>query len=93
MNKKDLIAAVAGKLGYGPCAPVTCRVVEAAFEAMAEALGRGEQVRINGFGVWRVRGRKAREGRNPRTGESIQIPAASGVIFRPADALKGRVNH
>lgn len=89
MNKGELVDAVAAKTG------VTKKNADAAvtavFEAIAAALGRGEEVRLAGFGSFSVRQRTARTGRNPRTGEEINIPAAKAAVFRPAAQLKEAV--
>ena len=56
------------------------------------ALAAGDQVRLNGFGTFRVKGRKARTGVNPKTGAAIEIPASKAVKFKPATALKEELN-
>lgn len=61
--------------------------VRVVLEAIAEALRNGEDVQINGFGVFEVRERAARMGRNPRTGAPVPIPPTRIVVFRAADAL------
>lgn len=66
-------------------------VVEAVFDTIVKSLSRGEEVAIPGFGVFRVAKRAAREGRNPKTGEKIQIPASVKPKFRAAKALKDAV--
>ena len=66
--------------------------VDAAFAAIAEALARGEDVRIAGFGTFGTRNRPARTGRNPRTGESLNIAASTAPTFKPGKPLKDAVN-
>ena len=66
-------------------------LVEMAIEAITERLSAGETVMISGFGSFRVRDKRAREGRNPRTGEPAPIPARRVVTFRPSQALKMRI--
>lgn len=61
-------------------------------ETIGQALARGENVELKGFGTFAVRHRPARDGRNPRTGEKIEIDASVSVTFRPHDALKAALN-
>jgi DNA-binding protein HU-beta len=67
------------------------RAVEAVFDTITKSLGRGEDVAITGFGTFRVAKRAARQGRNPKTGETIQIPASVKPKFRAGKALKEAV--
>ena len=73
MKKADLVDAIAGKSG-APKAQVQ-QLVEDVFELMADALSRGDKIDLRGFGTFSVRESAARTGRNPQTGEPIQIPA------------------
>ena len=66
-------------------------LVDMAIEAIAERLSAGETVMISGFGSFRVRDKRAREGRNPRTGEPAPIPARRVATFRPSQVLKMRL--
>jgi len=90
MNKTELISVVANK------AEVTQKVAEAVVEAFTdtikETLGRrGEKVVVTGFGTFEVRDRAARMGKNPRTGEVIQVPAQKSPAFRAGKLLKDAV--
>ncbi|HEY8346249.1 MAG TPA: HU family DNA-binding protein [Symbiobacteriaceae bacterium] len=89
MNKQELVAAIADK------AQLTKKDAEKALNAVLdsikEALTRGDKVSLVGFGTFEVRERKARAGRNPRTRETIQIPAAKVPAFRPGKDLKESV--
>lgn len=67
------------------------KAVEAVFDTVTKTLGRGEDVAITGFGTFRVAKRAAREGRNPKTGEKIQIPASIKPKFRAGKSLKEAV--
>lgn len=67
-------------------------VVDAVFGAIEEALSRGQEVRLVGFGTFVTASRKAAKGRNPRTGEEIDIPASTSVRFKPGKALKDAVS-
>jgi DNA-binding protein HU-beta len=86
MNKKELISAGAEATGLTQVA--ASRAVDAILRAIAEALEKGETVSLVGFGSFSVRRRAARSGRNPRTGETIKIPAAKVPVFRPGKALR-----
>ena len=90
MNKSDIAGRVAGQAGVGKSAAEDA--VDAVFEAIAEALSRGEDVRIAGFGTFGTRSRPARTGRNPRTGESLNIAAATAPTFKPGKPLRDAVN-
>ena len=68
------------------------KILKIIFVEITEALRRGENVEIRGFGTYKIRKRKARVGRNPRTGEQIQIAASQKVKFLPAKALKEMFN-
>ena len=67
------------------------RAVEAVFDSITKSLGRGEDVAITGFGTFRVAKRAARQGRNPKTGETIQIAASVKPKFRAGKGLKDAV--
>lgn len=90
MNKSELIEAIAESVDV-PKAQVS-RVLDAMTSAVGDALADGEQVALVGFGTFMVRERPARSGRNPRTGETIQIAASKTPSFKAGKALKDRVN-
>jgi DNA-binding protein HU-beta len=90
MNKGELIDVVAGEAGLSK-ADAT-RAVEALLGAITKALKSGDQVSLVGFGTFVAKKRAAREGRNPRTGEMIQIPASIVPGFKAGKALKDAVN-
>jgi len=89
VTKEQLVKAVAAK------AEITqkeaARAVNAFQEAVQEALARGEEVRVVGFGTFLVRERAERKGRDPRTGQEMEIPAKRVVAFRPGSDLVGAV--
>ena len=89
MNKTELIAAVAEKTGLTK--KDAERVVNATVETITESLVKGDKVQLFGFGIFEVKNREARVGRNPRTKESIQIPATRLPVFKAAKALKDTV--
>jgi len=86
MNKSDLITHVSEATELSK-KDVT-KAVDAVFEAIAEALQSGDKVQLVGFGNFEVRERSARKGRNPQTGEEIEIPASKIPAFKPGKALK-----
>ena len=90
MNKSDIAGRVAGRAGVSKSA--AGNAVDAVFEAIAEAMARGEDVRIAGFGSFGTRSRPARTGRNPRTGESLEIAASTAPTFKAGKPLKDAVN-
>ena len=89
MNKTELIAAVAEKTGMTK--KDAERVISATFETVTASLAKGEKVAVSGFGNFEVKAREARVGRNPRTKETIQIPATKLPAFKAAKALKDAV--
>lgn len=90
MNKNDLVAAVADSAGLSK-ADAT-KAVDAVFDSIAGSLKKGGEVRLVGFGTFSVAKRKASTGRNPRTGETIQIPASKQPKFKAGKGLKDAVN-
>ena len=89
MNKTELIAAVAEKTGMTK--KDAERVINATIETVEASLVKGEKVSISGFGIFEVKAREARVGRNPRTKETIQIPATRLPAFKASKALKDAV--
>ena len=90
MNKNDLVAKVAATAGLSKSDAT--KAVDAVFEAIEGTLKNGSDVRLVGFGTFTVTKRRASEGRNPRTGETIKIPASKLPKFRAGKALKDAVN-
>jgi DNA-binding protein HU-beta len=90
MNKSELIDAVASatELSRNDAASAT----DAVFNEIIKTLGTGAQVNIAGFGIFSVRARAARSGRNPQTGETIQIKASNSPAFKAGKAFKDAVN-
>ena len=89
MNKTELIAAVAGKCSISKKDAEA--VVLATFESITDALVKGEKVQIVGFGTFSVKERAARTGKNPATGETIQIAASKIPAFAAGKALKDEI--
>ena len=90
MNKEDLIGQVASSVGLSKAD--AAKSVDAVFSNITSSLKDGNEVRIVGFGTFLITNRAASTGRNPRTGESIQIPAKKVPKFRAGKALKTIVN-
>ena len=90
MNKNEFIDKVADMSNMSK-ADAT-RAVDAVFDAITSALKKGDDVRLVGFGTFSASKRKAREGRNPRTGETIQIPASNQPKFTAGKGLKDALN-
>lgn len=89
MNKAAIVEAVHEKLGTTKVAAE--EAVDTVVNSIVDAMKRGEEVSIAGLGIFKVKDRAARTARNPRTGESIQIPAMKVPKFQPAKALKEAV--
>lgn len=90
MKKVELIESVAEKSGLTK-ADAT-RAIDAVFESITECLKSGDKISLIGFGTFATSKRAAREGRNPQTGATVQIPARIAVTFKPGSALKDAVN-
>ncbi len=89
MNKTELINAVAEKTDLSKKDATSA--VDAVFEVITGSLQKSEKVQLIGFGNFEVRERAARKGRNPQTGEEIEIPASNVPAFKPGKALKDAV--
>ncbi len=89
MNKADIVEKVHGVLGSTKADAE--RAVETFIDSITQALAKGEEVSVAGLGIFVAKARPARQGRNPRTGESIRIAATRTPKFRPAKALKDAV--
>ena len=90
MNKNDLVAAVASHSGLSKAD--TAKAVDGVIDSITSSLSGGTEVRLVGFGTFSVSRRAATTGRNPRTGERIQIPASNQPKFKAGKALKSAVN-
>ena len=91
MTKSDLIERVAREVPH-ISKKDTEVVVNTIFDAMTEALRRGSRIEIRGFGSFQVKIREAREGRNPKTGEEVRIPAKRTPFFKVGKELKERID-
>lgn len=90
MNKNDLVAVVAEAAGLSKAD--ANKAVDAVFDGITDALKKGDEVRLVGFGTFAVAERAASEGRNPRTGEKISISASKQPKFKPGKGLKDSLN-
>ena len=90
MHKIDLADLVYGKIQdlQGSTKKLANEITDMIFDKIVETLKQGQEVSIAGFGVFRVRDRKARKARNPRTGAEVQVPASKVPKFRPAKPFK-----
>lgn len=91
MTKADIIEAVYERLG-GFSKKESAEVVELVFETIKETLARGEKLKVSGFGNFLVRSKRERVGRNPQTGDEIQITARRVLSFKPSQVLKDALN-
>ncbi len=89
MNKVELIAAVAEKTGLSK--KDAERAVAATFETLTQELVKGGKVQVSGFGIFEVKHRESRPGRNPKTGVTMTIPATKVPAFKAGKALKDAV--
>jgi DNA-binding protein HU-beta len=90
VNKAELIDMIAESADISKAAAT--RALDTVFSGITEALKKGDQVTLVGFGTFQVRDRAARTGRNPKTGEAIQIAASKNPAFKAGKALKDAVN-
>ncbi len=90
MNKAELITSMAEKSGLTK--KDSEKALNAFIESVEETLAQGEKVQLVGFGTFESRRRNARKGRNPQTGEEIDIPAANMPAFKAGKALKDKLN-
>jgi len=86
MTKRELVIRVANKLGITQS--TVAKIIEGAFEAISQALAEGERWELRDFGVFEVKTRASRIGRNPRTGEQVPVPERKVVTFRPGKKMK-----
>jgi len=89
MTKKDIILKVADETKLKQTD--VKQVVQKTFDYMVEALVRGEKIELRNFGVFKVKERKSRTGRNPRTGQVVPVPPRKVVVFKPGLEMKHQV--
>lgn len=89
MTKKDIILKVSDETSLKQTD--VKKIVQRTFDYMIEALVRGEKIELRNFGVFKIKQRKSRTGRNPRTGQVVPVPPRKVVIFKPGLEMKQKV--
>lgn len=89
MTKKDIILKVSDETNLKQTD--VKKIVQKSFDFMVEALVRGEKIELRNFGVFKIKERKSRTGRNPRTGQVVPVPARKVVVFKPGLEMKQKV--
>ncbi|MBC7385764.1 MAG: integration host factor subunit alpha [Cryobacterium sp.] len=90
MTKADIVEALYEKVGFSK--KEAADLVELVFDHLKTTLSKGEKIKISGFGNFVVRDKRSRIGRNPQTGQSIEISARRVLTFRPSQVLRAEVN-
>jgi integration host factor subunit alpha len=90
MTKAEIIEQIYEKVGFSK--KESAEIVELVFDLMKETLEKGDKIKISGFGNFVVRQKRPRVGRNPQTGESIEITSRRVLTFRPSQVLKAALN-
>ena len=91
MLRSELVAKLADRYSHLPADKLE-KAVAIILDEITDALARGDRVELRGFGAFSVRKREARRGRNPRTGETVDVPAKSVPFFKAGKELRARVN-
>ncbi len=86
MTKADLVDAIYERVGFSK--KESAKIVEMVFDIIKDTLAKGEKIKISGFGNFMVRDKKSRIGRNPQTGEEIEISARRVLTFKPSQVLR-----
>ena len=89
MTKKDIVLRITDMTGIKQVD--VKKIVQKTFDVVIESLVRSEKVELRNFGVFKIKERKARFGRNPRTGESVPVPPRKVVVFKPGLEMKQRI--
>ena len=89
MTKKDIVLKIAAETGVKQID--VKKVVQRTLDNIIDSLERGETVELRNFGVFKVRQRRGRLGRNPRTGQEVPVPPKKVVVFKPGLVMKGHV--
>ncbi|MFH1758868.1 MAG: integration host factor subunit alpha [Pseudomonadota bacterium] len=90
MTKADIVETIYGKVGFSR--KESAEIVDLVFDLMKETLENGEKIKISGFGNFIIREKRSRKGRNPQTGEEIQISARRVLTFKPSQVLRKALN-
>ena len=89
MTKKDIVLKVAAEVGLKQLD--VKRVVQRSLETVVDALAKGETVELRNFGVLKIKSRKGRIGRNPKTGQTVAVPPKKAAVFKPGLIMKQKV--
>jgi nucleoid DNA-binding protein len=89
MTKKDIILKVSDETNLKQID--VKRVVQKTFDCITEALVRGEKIELRNFGIFKVKQRKSRTGRNPRTGQTVPVPPRKVAVFKPGLEMKSKL--
>ena len=89
MTKKDIVLKITDMTGIKQVDVKT--IVQKTFDVIVDSLVRNEKVELRNLGVFKIKERKARSGRNPRTGESVPVPPRKVVVFKPGLEMKQRI--
>ncbi len=89
MTKKDIVMNISNEINLTQID--VKKIVQKTLDCILEALERGETVELRNFGVFKVKNRRGRLGRNPRTGQEVQVPEKKVVVFKPGLILKSKV--
>ncbi|MDD4910060.1 MAG: integration host factor subunit beta [Candidatus Omnitrophica bacterium] len=89
MTKKDIVLKVADETGIKQTD--VKKVVQKSFDCIIEGLARGEKIELRNFGVFKIKQRRPRTGRNPRTGEAVPVPSRKVAIFKPGLEMKQKI--
>jgi nucleoid DNA-binding protein len=89
MTKKDIVLRIADQSNVRQV--VVKKIVQKTFDAIIDALIRGEKVELRNFGVFKIKERRSRTGRNPRTGQVVPVPPRKVVVFKPGLEMKQKV--
>ena len=92
MTKADLVEQAARAVGQQVTKRDCGLVIDAFLDAVKDTLARGDHIEIRGFGTFKVRHRKARRGRNPKTGEPVEVPSRKVPVYQPSRLLRERVD-
>ena len=90
MTKADIVETIYEKIGFSR--KESAEIVDLVFDLMKETLESGEKIKISGFGNFIIREKRSRKGRNPQTGEEIQISARRVLTFKPSQVLRKALN-
>jgi len=89
MTKKDIILKISNETNLKQI--IVKKIVQKSFDYIVEALARGEKIELRNFGVFKIKQRRSRLGRNPRTGQAVPVPPRKVVIFKPGLEMKKKV--